>query len=158
MRDFHETIDILVKAYLNNTLEHHKCSACAVTNIIGHTGWTRFFVTIQTDEGDNIIQHRADGETILIPSLFFGAYAVPVHEVPDHVIKEREAGLLAIESSGYSIDELARIEFAFETSDRGNSKDEHMFNGLVAIVDVLAEIHGIDLEQKEEAKALFVKS
>jgi hypothetical protein len=33
-----------------------------------------------------------------------------------------------------------------------------MFNGLMAVVDVLADIHSVDLEKKEAAKALFVKA
>jgi len=31
--NFNDTVDILVKAYLNDTLEHGVCSACAVGNI-----------------------------------------------------------------------------------------------------------------------------
>ena len=31
---FHETVGILVKAYLNDTLEHTNCHACAVGNMI----------------------------------------------------------------------------------------------------------------------------
>jgi len=58
--------------------------------------------------------------------------------------------------------DLAKIEFAFESaphtcdeSDETNA--EWMFNGLMAVVDVLAEIHNVNLEVKESAKAMFVK-
>jgi hypothetical protein len=62
-----------------------------------------------------------------------------------------------IDSTGYTVYELARIEEAFEDVDSNCTNDEWMFNGLMAVIEVLAEIHGIDLKQKEEAKALFVK-
>ncbi len=39
----------------------------------------------------------------------------------------------------------------------GNLINDWMFNGLMAVVDVLADIHGINLEAKEEAKKLFIK-
>lgn len=68
-----------------------------------------------------------------------------------------------VDRTGYSVNELAKIEYAFETAPRNcdyedHLNDEWMFNGLMAVVDVLADIHGIDLAEKESAKALFVKA
>jgi hypothetical protein len=34
MRDFNHTVNVLVKAYLNDTLRHNNCYACAVGNMI----------------------------------------------------------------------------------------------------------------------------
>lgn len=68
------------------------------------------------------------------------------------------AAYLMIDQTGYSEVELAKIEFAFESADEGSTEDENMFNGLMAVVDVLAEIHGVDLTSKEQAKKLFVKA
>jgi hypothetical protein len=61
-----------------------------------------------------------------------------------------------IDSTGYSVKDLAKIEFAFETAQKGNTEDDWMFNGLMAVIDVLAEIHNIDLITVKEAKELFV--
>lgn len=157
MRNFDHTIGVLVNSYLKNTLVHHTCAACAVTNIIGHSGWSRFFVTIQNSNGTDIIQYKAQESEILVPSILCGARVVPLSEVCGDTLIEREAGFAAIVKSGYTIEELAKIEFAFETAARGNNEEEHMFNGLIAVVEQLADIHGIDIKLKEEAKALFVK-
>ena len=59
------------------------------------------------------------------------------------------------EATGYTIYQLNAIERAFEGVDE--LATDRMFLGLMAVVDVLAEIHGIDLKQREEAKLLFVK-
>lgn len=34
MRDFNHSVNVLVKAYLNNTLAHSTCYACAVGNLV----------------------------------------------------------------------------------------------------------------------------
>jgi len=39
---FENTVDILVKAYINDTLEHNNCYACAVGNIVAHNMGERF--------------------------------------------------------------------------------------------------------------------
>lgn len=163
---FEKTVDILVKAYLNNTLQHGNCYACAVGNIIASglgcevvknrigsdkiswsndmpypgldkdriTGWGAAFVTEFNSSGK---LKQTINET-----------ALQAHVVSQQIV-----------ASGYTWQELAKIEFAFE-SVRGEdfTKDQLMFNGLMEVVDVLAEIHGIDLKIKEQAKQLFVKS
>jgi hypothetical protein len=72
--------------------------------------------------------------------------------------------------TGYNWQELAMIERAFEGCEipvhdpklgplKFNiNQDQWMLNGLFAVVDVLCEIHGMNTEEKEEAKLLFVKS
>ena len=42
---FSNTVDILVKAYLNDTLRHCNCYACAVGNIISSAMGYRFVQT-----------------------------------------------------------------------------------------------------------------
>lgn len=141
---FSKTVDILVKAYLNDTLQHADCSKCAVGNIVNacfpvvsglqpsfnkYSGWASVFVT---DRGDN-------GKRYLNPQNYTGLAKIE------------------IDSTGYSWEQLSDVEHAFEMADKGNSYDEYMFNGLMAVVDVLADIHQIDLKAKEEAKLLFVR-
>jgi hypothetical protein len=56
--------------------------------------------------------------------------------------------------------ELAEIEKAFEKvyyTSPNETSEELMFNGLMAVVDVLASIHNINLTEVSQAKALFVK-
>lgn len=141
VQKFHETVSILVKAYLNDELRHGDCNACAVGNLIyANLGnkkmwWPYVFMTSRL------------GEAVFDESAYCGDAQIE------------------IDSTGYSPLELARVENAFEVNaiydqfqDQVGDKDEQMFNGLMAVVDVLADIHGIDLSQKEHAKALFVKT
>lgn len=146
MRDFNHTVDVLVKAYLNNTLQHASCGACAVGNMVEEScrsigviaqhdtvnGWGSVFVTDRSADND----HRIHPEKYL----------------------DFSQAKLEIDSTGYTWQELSKIEYAFETCKYSDNEDEFMFNGLMDVIDVLAEIHGIDLTEKEEAKKLFVKA
>lgn len=140
---FENTVDILVKAYLNGTLTHGDCEACAVGNIVGgHREWKLLFYT-DPSNGKRSINSNC-GLTGL------------------ELRKKRYEALKLVSASGYTVKQLSAIEYAFETAPRkckhqDGKNDEWMFNGLMAVVDVLAEIHNIDLTAKEEAKKLFVK-
>jgi hypothetical protein len=131
---FHETVGILVRAYMNDTLEHAECGACAVGNIIAAKS----------------------------PELYNENPAAWYHPLE----RERPLAKKQLASTGYAFEDVMKIEKAFETCpipDRlkntwGNWKDpEWMFNGLMAVVDVLCEIHGMNETEKQESKALFVK-
>lgn len=140
MRDFNHTINVLVQAFLNNTLVHGNCTACAVGNIITDACGLKYRIN---EMGE--LDWNGDEHAYWYTSMF-GVGGYKVRETP---------GVL---KTGYSPLELGKIEFAFEEADYGNDENEWMFNGLMAVVDVLAEIHGISLESKESAKALFVKA
>lgn len=141
---FEKTVDILVKAYLNDTLSHAACTRCAVGNIVeasignfsasmpfdngeGGWGWSNVFCTEESTKKQRIF--------------------------PENYIDEAK---LQIDSTGYTWQELAKVENAFELVN-GKTRDQRMFAGLMAVVDVLAEIHNVDLTVREEAKSLFVK-
>lgn len=139
---FHKSISVLVKAYLNNTLIKGECTACAVGNLISaacnfkiikenHIKWV-------TEKGNRIystwdmVFTTVKGVQRTYPKAYEGNS------------KEQ------IDSTGYTWQELARIEKAFECS-----KD--MFEGLMNVVDVLGEIHEVDKEEISTTKLLFVK-
>jgi hypothetical protein len=149
---FEQTVNVLVQAYLRNELEHRVCTACAVGNIVAHALGTK--PKRCTDP---------DAKTIHENYLFENGNLMSWwnNDIGCHRPTAQS------EATGYTIDELNRIELAFEfaegqpDSDGFNSEltmnEEWMFNGLMAVVDVLAEIHNVDLSVKENAKALFVK-
>ena len=142
MRDFDKTVDVLVKAYLNDTLEKGSICGCAVGNLVvdslglvigkhwisGRVGWVgkraSWWYIFSTTEGVQRIEPQQ-------------------YEINSNA-KEQ------IDSTGYTWQELARVEFAFETK-------KTIFDGLMAVVDVLADIHKIDLTVKENKKLLFNK-
>jgi hypothetical protein len=65
------------------------------------------------------------------------------------VIKEAE------KRSGYKVHELQIIEDAFENANEGNSREDWMYNGLVAVLDVLKEIHEVTDEDLAISKQRF---
>lgn len=139
---FHDTVAILVKAYFDGTLEHANCSACAVGNLIAAAcGVPRLF---NEKMFDGRVRYFDIDE-----SWYAGE------------------GNLRMTSgatqTGYSILELTAIEHAFEGRDNFGAdwsfgKDERQFKSLMAVVSVLASIHGVDLETTEAARKMFVKA
>lgn len=125
MRNFKHTMDVLIKAYLNNTLQHVSCHACAVGNIVGGSAWSSWFCT------------SAQGKQ------YTGGIIVTDQS-------RRIKGFYQIQESGYTKAELMKIEYAFETADKGKNGDDYMFNGLVAVLQVLAEIHSVDIGEKQD--------
>lgn len=131
---FDNSVRVLVKAYLDDTLEQGNCHACAIGNLV------------------------ADANGFKFVRIAFGlfwenseiAHWFPVHE--QMYSKKQEQ----IDSTGYTLDQVARIEQAFECSTPADDGD-WMFAGLMAVVDVLADIHNVDISVKEQAKALFVR-
>lgn len=139
---YHKTVKILYDAYMNDTLEHGNCCACAVGNLVytaceydklqspgfgykrvwgdipypSHDGWATVFLT---EANVNSPYQKINPENY------------------DGLAKEQ------IDSTGYTWQELAKIEYAFETADKGNNDEDYMFNGLVAVLEVLKEIHQV---------------
>jgi hypothetical protein len=150
MRDFNYTVNVLVQAYLNGTLEHCNCSACAVGNIIADV--KKVEPVLFCNQGDDYTNRFSDGSKPLWNYLFCSTVPGKQDVSPSAYFGEVKS---EIDSTGYTWQELAKIEYAFELHRNPSDEDTAMFNGLMAVVDVLAEIHEISLEQKEQAKLLF---
>lgn len=136
---FDNTVNILVKAYFNDTLEHLNCSACAVGNIIADACNFKYVrrkhLCVQWKWKDGQIPKWYDKDNSTDKAVVIDCDQT--------------------KATGYSTKELQRIEHAFEGV--AYYGPDAMFNGLMAVIDVLADIHGIDLTQKEESKKLFQK-
>lgn len=147
---FNETISILVKAFLDNTLIHGSCHMCAVGNIVAAKNKIQYVYDGLAFGGwrwkgknpswDNVFCCDGDRDSPDFQRISQENYCYEAQE--------------EIDSTGYSIEQLASIELAFELTPFG---DDRMFRGLMNVVDQLAIIHGIDLQQKESAKLMFVK-
>lgn len=138
---YHKTVDILKQAYFDDTLKHGNCFACAVGNIIA-ANMGKKIIRVKSGFGgdisvwddavsDNGVHNR---NSVTATAYVISSYVnVPA---PDDIIKQ-------ILATGYSRHELSAIEAAFEKVlcvDRYNS-DKHMFDGLMAVVECLDEIH-----------------
>lgn len=133
---YHKTEDILFQAYFNDTLEHRKCGACAVGNIIaGNLG-------AKIPELGMPVYRLPSGDLVGVPWLGYRA-SCP------------EKQLNANEVTGYNNRELELIESAFELANHGDNRENYMFNGLVAVLETLKDIHGITQEQSMGSKQRF---
>ena len=131
---YKKTCDILYDAYFNDTLIHGTCFACAVSNIIasnlGKKIW-RPFKDLQNED------------------MFY-----PIWDEVFYTVKKRYQNInfdlykgdvkCQIDASGYSVEDLAKIEYAFETAKYGGSDENYMFNGLCAVIEVLNKIHEVE--------------
>lgn len=144
---FDHTVSILVKAYLNDTLVPGDCMACAVGNIIVHSGYP-----LEVDAQS----HGKANETSWLKYIDFFVrnrfWGLPSQE-------EERLGLSQINATGYTPAEIEKIEYAFEYEYdfEDDEETDYILIRLLSVVDTLAIIHNIDLTQKETAKALFVK-
>lgn len=152
LEKYHHTISVLVKAYLNDTLFKGTCYGCAVGNLVADAmgckvaspgswsdgqkpAWQHVFTTASNTREQTINPHKYEG-----------------------VSKEQ------LDSTGYTYEELARIEYAFETATkkgywfrREHDKEKSLYKSLMAVVEVLADIHKLDKQEAEQSKLLFVK-
>lgn len=125
---FEKSVDILAKAYLNDTLKHLQCSKCAVGNLLQGYG----------------VKNPANWMSVICKNRNFKFLVYP---------DTLEAGYEELSVLNYTIDQIDKIEKIFESH-----CSEDNFKALMAIVDYLAEIHNVDLSIKEEAKKMFVKT
>jgi len=140
---FHKTIGILVNAYFKGKLAHGDCAACAVGNICANYVPILKGKSVSEDDFNNAIWIYAFGTNKGIQHIEPLYYRGNVKKV--------------IDLTGYSLYQLAAIEKAFETADKGCYGDEWMFNGLMSVCDTLMQIHEATNEEIKEAKSLFVK-
>lgn len=142
-----KTISILVKAFQDDTLIHGNCSACAVGNLVLANG---NFTTKISEETPNK-PWAGKWRFLFMTDFVSKKQQIYIENEMDNVVQK------VISSTGYIWQDLAKIEYAFETAHRGKSADEYIFNGLMAVVDTLMLIHEATPEETESAKLQFVK-
>lgn len=151
------SIDTLKEAYFKHELKHNDCKKCAVGNLLKEPAkqmrisagiWSLKFVTSSKKRKQYVA-----GLGEFVGSIMFSTTVLRVPEpfLPGLPVGESMARLklvhdvvnaeMLISKSGYTQEELAQIEFAFETAERGETEEDYMFNGLMAVIDVLDQIH-----------------
>ncbi len=133
-------------AYSNGTLRHMDCTACAVGNLIRGNGYEfKGDLNVHWNEQEESCYDYNSSWLNHIMRERRG-FADTTYVKPQSV----EAAIEQIESTGYSIEELDKIEHAFEICKKlpHSSEKELQFLGLTAVLKVLEEIH-----QGEEPKS-----
>lgn len=153
---FNNAINALVQAFFNDTLAKDSCAACAVGNMVAYGFGKKLNPcnlneTVRSKDGvDNRAWIKAFYTANGQQKFFREAFV--------------DSGVLTCaRATGYSVRELAKVEYAFETNTRIvaidyglHTKSEIMqdqYNGLMAVVEVLCELEGI--EDPAEYKELF---
>lgn len=144
---FHETVAILVAAYMNDTLRHGDCAACAVGNIVAARMGLRIVQDPSYIDCNQKFMMWSNGE---YPNEGWFQVTRAYEGFSQRAIEQ-------IEASSYTAQQLRQIEKSFESANFVSSYDDYILNGLIAVVDVLCEIHGMNEVDKKEAKELFVK-
>lgn len=157
---FNKVYKSLVKAFMKGTLAKGDCTACAVGNIfrgwgastqaVGQgcmevTSWKSLFITINTI--GRCIQYIGEGDIIYVFNLGI-----------DDIKNIRDASKYArdlITRNGYTVDEIAAIEFLFEKNTSIEIENynfytqeqiqEDQYNGLCAVIEYLLTLE--DAEQ-----------
>ncbi|MGI4873164.1 MAG: hypothetical protein ACRYFX_18545 [Janthinobacterium lividum] len=149
---FDRSVAVLVKAFNRGDLNEVDCAACACGNLVAAANG------YEMAGGGNWL--NCAGETVT-PAWHDATYrhAYRTSATPCTCAQ----ALSEVKSTGYTTEQLHKIEQAFMLIDPvprdGNmEQDEDSFNGLMAAVEALSEIHDIDLTTTEAAKALFVKA
>jgi hypothetical protein len=156
---FDHSVWVLTKAYLNGNLQNGNCAACAVGNLIADALGIRVtrLITAKDHEhyghpGNRLIWVGAE------PNWLGALFGKRDDDFADEHGYSRDEQLAA---TGYSLDELSSIEVAFESARRMNYficlPAEATYQGLLAVVDVLAEIHGVDVATGKQAAAPFTR-
>ncbi len=145
---YNKTVDILVQAYMKDTLVHRDCHACAVGNLIA------------ANMGYSIIRDNENNCSWDNSAQFWDEVFVTIYGLQS-LYPHKYTGLAKqqIDSTGYTYLELAKIEKSFESVDRDEDIDIWMFDGLMAVVDALDQIHeNTDTVVTEKSKGKFNKT
>jgi hypothetical protein len=144
---FENSVAVLTKAYFNDTLQNCRCHSCAVGNLVA----SGIGVTVERAPDNGFLTWSSE-----IPYWsYFTDPSAGYYTSPFNL----EAATLQVAATGYTPQELVRIEIAFETAylkvSVRSSPQEMLYLGLMAVVDVLAEIHGVDLTTQQATKTTF---
>jgi len=152
---FEGALTALVDSFFNDTLKKGTCVGCAVGNIVAHAQGSKVY----KDE-NRIGGLSCDINNYAWSKLFMTSGGEQMVSQFRH-----EYGEELIASTGYSIQELARVEYAFETNTRidfgsyhKHTKAEQMedqYRGLMAVVEILCNIEGYNADETKEYKKLF---
>jgi hypothetical protein len=127
---------------MNDTLAKGTCTACAVGNIVADA------------LGGKVSRMRNDF-VCDVPNTWWNTFFITVDNEQEIKHQRADPDYWRLKKiTGYSIEELAKIEFAFErnTKIRYFRYDEHteeqimedQFRGLMAVMDVLIELDNIE--------------
>lgn len=130
---FHRTVKYLIKALLNDTFDYGNCYACAVGHIVA--GSMGLKVVKAYYESFKWVDIKGKEIQSLWGWVFCGGHIWHI----DH-----KEGLKQLNSTGYSVGQLMQFEQEFRIGSK-RKQDEDLYAGVIAVIEVLHEIHQEDL-------------
>ena len=153
---FNRTIDILVKAYQNDTLVYSDCAACALGNMIAANNGIRLI-----READFVFISPASND--MVCGVKYDYWHMAVWVATGKLCANASIDYInVLETTGYTAKQCAEIELSFYTGVCYDPNDEldgadNTFQGLMSVVDTLMTIHEATETEATEAKEMFVK-
>jgi hypothetical protein len=157
---FDHSVGVLVRAYLNGDLQKGNCSACAVGNLIADAMHIELGRVATPEYSRGVLSLRDDSYLVQ----WVGTHPGWLGELKgcyQHDISFNAQ----LASTGYSREQLLLLEETFERPSslshqerRDLSHAELVYRSLLAVVDALAQIHGVDLVTSERAEASFTRA
>lgn len=150
---FEKAYNSLYKAYMNDTLAKGTCTACAVGNIIADA--MGLVITKLSPH-----EYKCEGFNTWWANIFItlGNYQ-KIYSYPNLEDKKESIKIL----TDYTWQEMAKIEYAFETNTKINYENYYsssdsailndQFNGLMAVMDVMIELD--EIAEGEKYKESF---
>ena len=126
---YQETVDIILDAYNQKKLIHGNPCRCFIGNIISSRANCDFY-------SDNINPYW-------IQALTFHRSKLLAHDAHIFIEEHVKEGMKQIEKSGYTIEEVDRLEHVFEEEYEKEAFDSQ-YLGMVAALNELAKIHEAD--------------
>lgn len=161
---FHWAVAVLEKAYMNNTLMADRSCGCAVGNLLAdHQGYkviklkSRRYLSYQYEFEDMGWELKGNVITQGNQPWYMTLNALRSSKLRSTSnVANWSAGDTNIlpRSFPYKFQQIDRIEEAFESA-YDDSKADKMYDAMMAVVDVLSDIHGINLETTAKSKSLF---
>ena len=141
---YQKSVDLLLDAYNEEKLSHGNPCACAVGNLI---------------KGNNASLPKM-GKCVLPglwdfnPDWFYQLLSLKRNVSLSSwanvgIVVTKEEAERQLNSTGYSVSEIIRIEHAFESMEWADMKEYTQFHGLKAVLNVLKDIHSTEVEIAE---------
>lgn len=151
-----ETVDILYQAYFNDTLKYRQCPACVVGNIIA----ARMGYKIKQSKDEYMYWENEHGIHEQVAWVSFVITTAYLDQTIDPKALKCPVVRNQLAATGYEPMEVALIEYTFENTgylsrSKGKSEEEQMFDGLVAVLNVLDRIHEVSSEDLSASKVQF---
>lgn len=172
-KHYHQTIEILYHAHLNNTLETGNLYAGAVGNLVAAAlgyQFTQGMAPGDYEEEDNYkytyLVWVKDGIVLPYPNYahdgdIINGWNAPILYCGENRFIKKDLiigpALEQISATGYKATELSQIDKAFQSHNYGPPEDR-VYYGLIKVLEVLQKIHYVTDENLIERNILRFKS